>query len=126
LSYVITFRASFLSLFIARNCFIRDNTVLSIGFSGASPPLIQGCSINHKDCYILVKHYSVNDHKLKTGIHILLPRTCAAVIRLLGSSVSIFSTRSFALSDIEGHGSRTKSILHFRISTNTPSSLSTK
>jgi len=123
---VITFRASFLSFIIARNCFIRDNTVLSIGLSGASPPLIQGCSINHKDCYILVKHYSVDDHKLKTGIHILLPRTCSAVIRLLGSSVSIFLTRSFALSDIEGHGWLSKSISHFRISSNIPISLSTK
>ncbi|KAF5781537.1 hypothetical protein HanRHA438_Chr11g0497311 [Helianthus annuus] len=35
-----TLRASFLSLFIAPNCFIRDQTALSIGLSDAP-----GCSV---------------------------------------------------------------------------------
>lgn len=43
ISVLITFRAIFLSLFIARNCFILDNTALSSGLSDASPSsLIHG------------------------------------------------------------------------------------
>lgn len=39
-----TFNASFLSLFIALNCFILDRTALSIGLSDASPSRSHGCS----------------------------------------------------------------------------------
>ena len=38
-----TFNASFLSLFIALNCFILESTALSMGLSDASS-LIHGCS----------------------------------------------------------------------------------
>lgn len=40
-----TFNASFLSLFIALNCFILDSTALSIGLSDASPIRSHGCSV---------------------------------------------------------------------------------
>lgn len=53
-----TFSASFLSLFIALNCFILVRTALSIGLSDASPPsLIHGCSIKARNFVISVGDY---------------------------------------------------------------------
>uniref|UniRef100_A0A0A9BDB4 Calcium-dependent protein kinase, isoform 2 n=1 Tax=Arundo donax TaxID=35708 RepID=A0A0A9BDB4_ARUDO len=77
-----TFKATFLSLFIALNCFILPITVISSGLSGASPSsLIHGWF-----------------------------KISAAVSRSFGSCRSIFLTKSFALFDIEGQGSDEKSI----------------
>lgn len=47
-----TFNASFLSLFIALNCFILESTALSIGLSDASPLRSHGCSIEASTKYI--------------------------------------------------------------------------
>lgn len=53
-----------------------------------------------------------------------LQRTSWAVNRFLGSLTSILLTRSFALSDILGHGSDTKSSSPFKTCSNIPCSVS--
>lgn len=53
-----------------------------------------------------------------------IPRTCAEVILFLGSCVSIFLTRSFALFETDGHGSLLKSISPSSIASNIPFSFS--
>eukprot|EP01018_Ginkgo_biloba_P008956 Gb_00925 [translate_table: standard] len=92
----ITFKATFLSLFIALNCFILFNTALSIGLSGASPSSL---------------------------IHGWL-RTWRAEIRSFGSCFNIFPTRSFALLDMDGHGAVSKSTCPSRTASNIPRSVS--
>lgn len=53
-----------------------------------------------------------------------LPRTSAAVILFLGSFVNIFLMRSFAASDIEGHGALCKSSFPSIMESNIPFSVS--
>lgn len=53
-----------------------------------------------------------------------LHKTSWAVNRFFGSLTSIFLTRSFALSDILGHGSDTKSSSPFKTCSNIPCSVS--
>lgn len=56
--------------------------------------------------------------------HAYSHRTSWAVRRFFGSLTSIFLTKSFALSDIEGHGSDTKSRSPFKTCSNIPCSVS--
>lgn len=62
--------------------------------------------------------------KDQTGEYCILQRTSWAVNRFLGSLTSIFLTKSFALSDIAGQGSDTKSSSPFTICSNIPCSVS--
>lgn len=53
-----------------------------------------------------------------------LPSTSVEVILFLGSFVNILPTRSLALSDIEGHGSLSKSTFSLSTASNMPCSVS--
>lgn len=59
-------------------------------------------------------------------VKLFLHNTWCAVNRLLGSRTSIFLTKSFALSEIEGQGSEEKSRSPRRTCSNIPCSFSTQ
>jgi hypothetical protein len=90
--FKLTRKAIFFNLFIAENCLMRDRTAVSRGRSGATP-----WSRTH-------------------GWH----RTSCADKRSAGRGLSILVIRSFALSEITGQGSESKSMTPFSTASNIP------